>query len=38
MHVKSVVCMVMMSAGVASVLAGELPYGQEQLEECLYYI
>ena len=38
MHVKSVVYMVMMSAGVASVLAGELPYGQEQLEECLYYI
>jgi hypothetical protein len=38
MHVKSVVYMVMMSAGAASVLAGELPYGQEQLEECLYYI
>ena len=38
MHVKLVVCMVMMSAGAASVLVGELPYGQEQLEECLYYI
>ena len=38
MPIKSVVRMVMISAGVMPVLAGEMPYGQEHLEECLYYI